>query len=65
MFDAKKGKEKKTFFVAFVLYHYAAHQGVYYFTVSFQHINATDFPKDLIRKRTFKKENAEDTPKFS
>ena len=43
------------------------HQGVYYFLVEFKMKNATisvkDFPSDVIGKRIFRWENAEDIPR--
>ena len=73
MGEAKRRKVKKTYFVEFLLYTYFkgnlkesgikqkpafTHQGVYYFTISFQEKNATikanDFPKELIGSRIFR-----------
>ena len=77
-----KERKKTDLFVDFVLYEYVkgdpkevkikqkpafVHQGVHYYTVSFENKNATipqfsasDFPQDVIGKRTFRWENAED-----
>ena len=53
----KEGIKQKPSFV---------HQGVYYFTTFFEATNATisssDFPNEVIGKRTFRWENAEDIP---
>ena len=77
--EAKKRKEKKTFFVEYVLYDYYAgdmresaiktrkaftHLGVTYFPISFEAttatIKASEFPKDVVGKKTFRWINPED-----